>query len=1337
MMKSAINRRLAKYDATTSEWHFIDQHDIQGLTEPVVILGDPGLGKSVLAEVLGQQPAHTYVRAGTFVRSAHPEVYLTPGGRIVIDGLDEVASTAIGGGVEAVLAQLSKIGNPPFILSSREADWRGAADRIKIEDDYVGKPILLHLQPFDRGDAGVFLAENFSMVDGDAILDHLSARGLEGIYKNPLTLKMMGEVAAADGALPNSRAQLFDRACRVMLKEENPRHLDAGHVQCPEDELLLAAGAHCATQLLCDRIGVFTGPFAQTPDGFSHVSEIAGMPLAKVADDALRTRLFQADGENRFIPAHRVIAEYLGAKWLAACFESGISQRRIFGLFSQGDGVPTSLRGLHAWIAHFNDVLAEYCVVADPYAVLRYGDAETLPLSQARSLLRELAKLSEDDPYFRAEDWGRHPAGGLLRAELGDEILAIIGTPDRHTHLTLLLLDAMEGSDITTTLARDVESMIFDQTRYFAERSGATDAMRAANALGDLEALTRRLLELGDEDSNRLASELLQEIGLGCVSAALAVQAMLAHIGLTVRPIGGDEDDRLSSAHIGSRVFAELDSKRVDDLLDLLADYAAPMMGDGAHSAKDQIADLVRQGAVQALEISASVSPEQMWRWVGWLRGEEGYGHETTAQLAAMIKERTDLRRGIQALVLLAPGEEPRLASYRLARTGLGLQPNDGDLVALLRDYDRRRGSGPVDIEQLSALLGLGRYKDGLAEGVRSVAAEIAGADTTFLALLDDWSKPIVYEYEAKQAARMAEESARRQAVYRSVRDDHTKRADEIAAGHVHLLYEPARVYLGRFSEFNHEDAPVARIRAFLGDDLGDRALEGFIATLRRDDLPTAEQIAESHSESKHWYAETPMICGIAELVRRKIPLETVPRATLEAAFMAWRRASESSYKNKVEISATFEAAVLPDEAATEAFFRKSIEPELQRRAGHVRDLYRLAHEPRWENLAGRLAVEWLQRFPSIPDSVEAELLDCAVRHASRADLRDAVIASRDRIHTNYDRMLTWLAADFVVDFEGVCEHIAEAASSDPDFFWFIRNRVAGERRDAIQPLSIAQRALLIEAFGAPFPKTPHPQGSSSGNSNPWDASDFLERMIYSIASEPSAEATETLQRLIVEAAPSYVDPMRHALALQRKARRDHEYVAPTVGQLQAVMANALPDGIDDMRAYFGDRISVLHDRMHGANTDMWEAYWDGAKPRGENFCRNRLIEHISGQLPEAIRFEPEMHMPGQKRADIAAIRNGIGLPVEIKGQWHKEVWNAPMEQLAALYARDWHAEGRGAYIVIWFGSVPGKQLPKHPDGLDAPKTPQALQQLLVDRLPEAQRSLIDVYVIDVSRPPK
>ena len=182
-------------------------------------------------------------------------------------------------------------------------------------------------------------------------------------------------------------------------------------------------------------------------------------------------------------------------------------------------------------------------------------------------------------------------------------------------------------------------------------------------------------------------------------------------------------------------------------------------------------------------------------------------------------------------------------------------------------------------------------------------------------------------------------------------------------------------------------------------------------------------------------------------------------------------------------------------------------------------------------------------------------------------------------------------------------------------------------------------------------------------------------------------------------------------------------------------MTDGLPESIDDMREYLFDRLDTLQTRMRASNTDMWEAYWANGKPRNENYCRNRMIDQISDSLPDPIRFAPEELMPGQTRADIAAIHGSITLPVEIKGQWHKDVWDAATEQLGAKYARDWRARGRGVYLVLWFGDAPGKQLPTHPDGLPSPDTPESLRLMLENRLPEEKRSLIHIYVMDVSRP--
>ena len=107
--------------------------------------------------------------------------------------------------------------------------------------------------------------------------------------------------------------------------------------------------------------------------------------------------------------------------------------------------------------------------------------------------------------------------------------------------------------------------------------------------------------------------------------------------------------------------------------------------------------------------------------------------------------------------------------------------------------------------------------------------------------------------------------------------------------------------------------------------------------------------------------------------------------------------------------------------------------------------------------------------------------------------------------------------------------------------------------------------------------------------------------------------------------------------------------------------------------------------------------------------------------------------MPGTTRADIALRLGHMALPVEIKGQWHSEVWQAASAQLDAQYTRDWRADGRGAYLVLWFGDVPSFNLPPHPDGDPQPATPTELREMLVDAIPLDRRGAIEVYVLDVS----
>ena len=1338
-MPNPINRSLTydddPYDDDRQQLRVIGQEDIAAIDHPIVILGDPGMGKSVLAQSLGERPDMTHCPAGKFVRAARPEALIGPDETIIVDGLDEIASSTPGSAVDAVLRQLSTIGNPPFVLTCREADWYGAADRIRIEDDYGAAPLLLHLLPFSYDDARQFLAREFPAVASADILDHLHRRGLDTLYGNPLTLRLLAEVVQQTGQLPERRADLLDRACTVMLPEDNPRHHDAPHAHRSHQELLLSAGSICAIQVLCARTAVYIGPYAATPDDCVNVVDIAQLPFGAAAEDALRTRLFQADDERQFTHVHRVIAEYLGARWLAACFDAGCSARRIFGLFRPGDGVPTSLRGLHAWLAHFNAVLATRCIEFDPYAVLRYGDAETIGLDQARGLLAALSVLSETDPYFASDDWGRHPASGLMRSELSGEILAVIGTSGRHTQLNILLLNAMIGTDLAEELRETLSDIILDPARGYTERLEAANALNSATTATNWEAVIHRLLAQPGGHTARLSVHILEFVGPNALPLETSVAAVLGHLGLAESRI--PVQNAAVARHIPDTLFLNLDTAPLARLLDLLAAGARPFMDRADNSGRRQITNLIQRLVLRVLQADPNTAPERVWTWLEWLDAVRYFNGIEREQLTEFFRRQDALRTALLRYVLLTPyADRISRAAHQIYQTRLGLDPTAEDLVDLLQTLRVRVGNGPIDSDTWRAILRLGRSGDGLPDSVIRAAHEASYGDPELLRILNQMTQVIQPKWKVEDERLKAIEDAQRKQLFQSHRDYHTERFREVSEGNVHDLSFAAEVYLGRFIDFDNSASPVNRLHELLGDPLTDQVLAGFVAVLDRDDLPSAADIAQIHTEQRHYFAETPMICGIAELLRRGQPIHTINHRTLTAVHMAWEKAPESRDRGPIDIGPALESIVFANENDIETYFRLSIEPQLVCGNEYVFELDRLTRDIRFAPLAGRLAVEWLTTFPDMPLSVATELVSCALANAPREMLEQLLVVWRMVDAPDLDSRLLRLSAAFVVAFGVYRDELQQVAAAHPEFIWSIRDRIEKEPHVDTSQLEIPQLTFIVDAFGPQWPSTSPPMGVvMRGNRHAWHATMFVDRVIHEIGGRPNPEATETLQRLINGPAATYADTARHSLSTQRKLRRDFEYTAPRVEEIRAVLTDDLPETIDDMRAYFADRIHTTRERIQHANTDTWAVYWMGDQPRNETFCRDRLIEQLSVHLPEAIRIEPEGHMPVQRRADFVVTRNEIGLPVEIKGQWHRDVWDAASDQLDAHYAREWRAQGRGVYIVLWFGGVPGHQLPRAPAPLDRPTTAQELQDMLVSRLPESRRTQIDVFVIDVTRP--
>ncbi len=457
----------------------------------------------------------------------------------------------------------------------------------------------------------------------------------------------------------------------------------------------------------------------------------------------------------------------------------------------------------------------------------------------------------------------------------------------------------------------------------------------------------------------------------------------------------------------------------------------------------------------------------------------------------------------------------------------------------------------------------------------------------------------------------------------------------------------------------------------------------------------------------------------------------------LEAALAAWWDFPDSF--NEVvgsEVQSQLEAAVFTSPDAIREFLQTTMEPAIAGGLDRVPGLYQLPRDARYHGVAGALALDWLRRFPNAKPTVQHDLIQIAERFGQRAGIRTLAEQKVAAPSADPELRAIWMGALYVTSFEGHVAQLKAFAHEENDRLWTFAGASRAERGERWQSLTVAQVEFVFTEFAPRWPATFHPIGGWSGSNHPWDASEFLRALINILGADKSKEASDALDRLSQSGAvESYRDHIKHVRAQQLRLRRDTSYQVPTFEQVKSTLKGAAPECIDDVKAVTLDALEIVQKYLRDGDTRAWSAYWSGGKPLTENDCRDRLLDALRPLLPAPLLATPETAMPERKRADIAVMMRGLGLPVEIKGQWHTEVWTAPSGQLIERYTRDFRANGRGVYLVLWFGEDKSKPLTVDPTNPKPPASPAEMRERLVRMLPKDEQSKVDVVVLDVSAP--
>ena len=919
----------------------IDETELATTRKPVVILAEPGMGKTWLLRRLAKLPNHVFRSAASFVAHPRPADLAPAGATLLIDGLDELSAAQESDPIYRVLGKLIEAGCPPFILSCRAADWRGAVARQDIADDYGVAPRQMWLEPFSRDNAVDFLSPTLGPMKADALVTTLEQRGIPDLYGNPLTLELFAAVAAEDEALPTTRAELLQRASELLWRETNDRKRGSPLSTLDTGTAIAAAGALSAAFVLTGSEAIALNPSGALAPATLPVAELGQLPRAAQARALLGSRLFAPipGSDDRFKPIHRTLAEFLGAQWLAAAALDDLACDRLHAALTIDDGVPASLRGIHAWLAR-DPRFAPRVIDTDPYGVLRYGDADSLSVDQGRRLLVALKALQQANPYFRAGDWSTLSAKGLTHIELLDDVRTAILDEKTTFHLRTLLLGIVRGSPLAAALAVELEHILFnDSGRSFAyaERHEAALALARLDTHKDrLRPIVERLVQVGTEDATRLALDIMQEIEFRDFSASDIATAVLAHLGLL--PASQPASPERSSSTSLFYVARAIPDAVVPGVLDCLAN-ALPRRDPLIGPEIPYDLELLVSHLISRQMRLARPEPHDLLSWLRIIAGRDGHRGDDQQHIAEFLRGDADIRHAIQLRILTEQGDQPvwnRI--WHLGEINPALTLSVDDVVHHLGHLASRGQRSDQDIAVWRELAAFSRASPEATSRIIDAARPFAADRPELQAHLDALLEPLpAPQWEIDRAARRQAQAAKRDADRARHRREFTQHEAELRAGDLRWVHPPAKAYLGLFSDIASELPPPDRIGDWLGPELQAAALAGFEAVLHRPDLPTLEQVCQSYAESRRWHFVFPMIAGVAERIRTGRGVGDLPPdvpSTVLAGLLNEHLGDRIADRALIE---ALEATLRADPAHFERYVRLLIEPSLARlRRAHL-----------------------------------------------------------------------------------------------------------------------------------------------------------------------------------------------------------------------------------------------------------------------------------------------------------------------------------------------------------------------------------------------------------------
>ena len=1318
----------------------------------LVVLAEPGAGKTCLMQSLARKLGTTIVTANRFVNSNPP----IDGENLFIDAYDELAKVDDSGIYKLLGAE--KFGHPTtLVISSRSSEWDNAAT-CALKEALGEPPLVARFAEFDENEQREIFVHHSPGEDYDAFQSEVARFELEALLPNPQFLKLFIEAYIESGRKFTDKGSIFSMALDRLGREDNLAVKKIGKPLSVNQKVDAAARVF-AILLLSGADGVTTSEASE--DHLYPLLESLGSNAA-TRKAILATRMFTpGDVVESHRPVHKIITEYAAAHYLVNRVidpSDTLSIKRCLTVIAPNSAVRYELRGLLGWMATLgNTSIQKAAVELDPYAVLANGDPSQLEETSKRRLIKGLKETEQTDPYFRRGDFGRRfGIAGFFSPEVADEIKLILSEWS-NGHLRELVLELLRGSPAIKHLIDELREITLSPQEHERNRLMALNCLLDQGSAYDHLSDMAVLIFEASQTSLKLAARVIENR-----DATNFDECYLLGYFRVCNHLYRDRKERVEPNnmvhHSVKRLVGSLKISTVESLLNELTNDLVCNCSKGSFECDCRNGTSKIIGVLIDRYFELSIGPHdpvRIWKWVQDLRFHSDKQADQSKSVEVL---QTDivLRQGIIELVFGALTDIDEIFAAKRNRfdgfshSGLRFVKDDYKFLV-----DHAYNTDNPELWEALAYMARHHYqRDRAQKGPYELRRHMREQAQTKPDLMRAWAKSNhdndVKEIDRKLRIHNFRYSRRikrltnrnRKLDTRNTRFVHENRNLVEGGRHWDCLVRFAHLVL-------HEPE---KIKQEFGDDSlvrnGLRNCLDFITP----HVPDMARLAELRCASQVEDSEVILFAACLELLRRDGHLNEVPvshlwviKANLETYYPGIK------YGEKWTLECEVNRLAFCSNDDAEKFCREYIEPQLRDPNCDDPRIDLLSHDRIFHPVAPALAYEWLSGIELMSVPVLDTLFEIVTRHSDQTSLK-ALVDTKCELAMSFSRpelspeekekrRAFWLMRA-IYFLDGTTNPYWGWLTSDKENVLRL-NEFSGIMNHYTHPnwpaLTSEKVEVILNAFFHQWPKVTLPSNYGTQSPKGETAYRFLTEVIRFINIDELNAAIPVLKRLLDDEQYSDIHSnMKSMLAglEHKKALRDFKPPSPT--EIVEMLDHGAVVTVADLRHLVLQELSNLQGDIDGGEFGTIEAFYAGDTRHGEGKCTRRIAERLSLVLqPLGITVTREHHVNDDKRADFTVakklLEKRLLVVTEVKGQWHDKLYEAASEQLNNYYAIHPDAEQQGIYLVIWFGpdeKVAGKKRHHIVSAVE-------LKKRLESNLPCELKNSIDVFVLDVSKKSK